>query len=256
MVVGAGGVKAGALAIGLSVSFLLVAGIAGRAQTPPPVAPSPPPAQASPQPKPAPGPMPGFVSPFEIIGTVRSAGFHPLSPPLREGTIYVLRATDYRGIPMRVVIDARTGAIRNATPLVAPAAYGLMAPPYAARPYAVAPYGAPYGAPGAYDGGSVPRGVPLEEGAAPPPSQPATVSAIGRVPTAVQPQFPPLPRPRPAVLASKTPNSSVNSGRETSGHGASGKAQPPVGANANQTTADPNAGAKSPSAVPSKQFPL
>ncbi len=63
-------------------------------------------------------PMIGFVSPYEIMRTVRSAGFHPVSRPLREGTSYVLRATDFRGIPMRVVLDARTGVIRDATRIV------------------------------------------------------------------------------------------------------------------------------------------
>jgi len=43
-----------------------------------------------------------------------------MSRPLREGASYVLRATDFRGIPMRVVLDARTGVIRDAT-RIAPA---------------------------------------------------------------------------------------------------------------------------------------
>ncbi|HEY5067304.1 MAG TPA: hypothetical protein VIJ04_21080 [Xanthobacteraceae bacterium] len=60
----------------------------------------------------------GFVSPYEIIRTVRSAGFHPVSRPLREGASYVLRATDFRGIPTRIVLDARTGVIRDATRIV------------------------------------------------------------------------------------------------------------------------------------------
>jgi hypothetical protein len=60
----------------------------------------------------------GFVSPYEIMRTVRSAGFHPVSRPLREGASYVLRATDFRGIPTRVVLDARTGVIRDATRIV------------------------------------------------------------------------------------------------------------------------------------------
>ena len=69
--------------------------------------------------------MTGFVSSYEITRIARSAGFDPLAPPLREGTIYVLRATDYRGILMRVVIDARTGAIRDANRIVpGPGRYG------------------------------------------------------------------------------------------------------------------------------------
>ena len=50
--------------------------------------------------------------------TLRSAGFDPLAPPLREGATYVARATDYRGILMRVVLDARTGAIRDANRII------------------------------------------------------------------------------------------------------------------------------------------
>ena len=68
-------------------------------------------AQAPPSALPPP-PLPGFVPPYEVTRIVRSAGFDPLAPPLREGTTYVLRATDFRGILMRVVVDARSGAIR------------------------------------------------------------------------------------------------------------------------------------------------
>ena len=54
---------------------------------------------------------------------------------MREGTIYVLRATDYRGILMRVVIDAHSGAIRDANRIVpGPGRYGQF-----------------YGAPSLYD---------------------------------------------------------------------------------------------------------
>ena len=52
-------------------------------------------------------PLRGFVPPFEILRTVRAAGFDPLAPPLREGTSYVVRAIDFRGVAMRVVVDAR-----------------------------------------------------------------------------------------------------------------------------------------------------
>src|SRR5271170_6161557 len=72
----------------------------------------------SPAAPPAAQPGTGFVSSYEITRIARSAGFDPLAPPLREGTIYVLRATDYRGILMRVVIDAHSGAIRDANRIV------------------------------------------------------------------------------------------------------------------------------------------
>ena len=66
----------------------------------------------------SPPPLPGFVPPYEITRIVRTAGFDPLAPPLREGTTYVLRATDFRGILMRVVVDARSGAIRAVNRIV------------------------------------------------------------------------------------------------------------------------------------------
>jgi len=200
--------------------------------------------------------MPGFVSPFEIMRTVRSAGFHPLSPPLREGTIYALRATDYRGIPMRVVLDARTGMIRNATPIAAQAAYGTMPPPYPARPYAAAPYGGPYGSPAGYEV-SVPGGEPDEEGAVPPP-QPATASAIGHAPTAALPALP-LPRPRPAVLASKTPDGAGKGSApaEASAHHGLGKTQSPAAPKQTPVSADQTAsGPKSVPAALTKPPPV
>ena len=109
-----------AAALAACVLLTLVAGAV--AQSPPP------PAAAAPQPK----PVTGFVPTFEIMRTVRRAGFDPLAPPLREGTTYVLRATDYRGILMRVVLDARTGAIRDVTRIVpaASGSLGVVLPPY------------------------------------------------------------------------------------------------------------------------------
>lgn len=93
------------------------------AQTPAAAAPAAHLPPAVPPPKPA----TGFVSPYEIMRTVRAAGFHPVSRPLREGASYVLRATDFRGLPMRIVLDARTGVIRDATRIV-PAGAGTAAP--------------------------------------------------------------------------------------------------------------------------------
>ena len=74
------------------------------------------------------------MTPHEITRIVRSAGFDPLAPPLREGSTYVLRATDFRGILMRVVVDAHSGAIRAVNRIVAGPSpigpIGMMPPPY------------------------------------------------------------------------------------------------------------------------------
>jgi hypothetical protein len=157
-------------AFGVVLVACLFAAAPGRAQVP-----APPPVTQ---------PVTGFVSSYEITRIARSAGFDPLAPPLREGTIYVLRATDYRGILMRVVIDARTGAIRDANRIVpGPGRYGQF-----------------YSAPSLYDPADlaepvmVPSAAEMERPLAP---HGATRSAL--------PEIPPLPRPRPAALASRKP---------------------------------------------------
>jgi hypothetical protein len=147
-----------------------------------------------PAPPPVAQPVTGFVSSYEITRIARSAGFDPLAPPLREGTIYVLRATDFRGILMRVVIDAHTGAIRDANRIVpGPGRYGQF-----------------YGAPALYDPTDldtpsiVPSTAEMEPALGRPMgSRGATRSAL--------PEIPPLPRPRPAALASRKPLDDANS---------------------------------------------
>jgi hypothetical protein len=163
----------------LALSLLLMAAASVCAQSSPPA-----PAASS-----APLPPPGFMPPYEVTKVVRSAGFAPLAPPLREGTTYVLRATDFRGILMRVVVDAHSGAIRAVNRIVpGPAPYGEMGmatPPYEMPPpYLVLPEaGAPI--------------EPDETGLAPPPPAPAIYPAPHPVVSV------PLPRPRPAELAAR-----------------------------------------------------
>ena len=171
---------------------------------------------------PGPPPAPGFVSSFEIVHTLRAAGFEPLAPPLREGTIYVARATDYRGIPMRVVLDARTGAIRDANRIVP--GPGNYAPPYGPYGEAADSYGRPLYGPGPYgppddeadeDDGPPSYGrvgaIPLPYGG--PPNRPPNISSMSGVAPLPPPPAhaangasgPPLPRPRPPELAARQP---------------------------------------------------
>lgn len=179
----------GALCASLSISLALLTATGAAAQSP------------SSQPK----PVTGFVSTYEVMRTVRAAGFDPLVPPLREGTTYVLRATDFRGILMRVVLDARTGSIRDVTRIVpaSPAPMGTMPPSYGAAPG--------YGPPPSYS--SVPYGSPVELGAptgmgpgGAPESQPALPAAS----TPARPQSPP-PRAKPTEQASQKPGSTGSS---------------------------------------------
>jgi hypothetical protein len=150
----------------------------GHAQSPPMLGPPPPISQ----------PFPGFVSPYEVMRMVHASGFEPIAPPLREGTTYVLRATDFRGILMRVVVDGRTGAFREVARIVpGPGRYGQF-------------YGGPPYGPQEYDAALA---APSDVGAEPPLGRPTAVrpAPASTVPAAVLP--PPLPRPRPAALASR-----------------------------------------------------
>ena len=149
-------------------------------------------AQSSPSPSLS-TPLRGFVPPYEILRTLRAAGFQPLAPPLREGTAYVVRALDFRGVPMRVVVDAHSGAIRDANRIVAgPGLYG----PYMPGPYA--PYGR-FAAP------SYPPPDDIEPGYRRPPYVGTSeLSSDDRRSSGLS--LVPLPRARPANLAATIAN--------------------------------------------------
>lgn len=157
------------------------------------------PAVAQMPPLPASQPFVGFVSPYEIVHRVRTAGFDPLAPPLREGTTYVVRAVDYRGVLTRVVLDARTGVIRDVAPIVpGPGRYGQYAyggPP----PYDPADFDTPMA--------NAPAESEMEPAARPIP--PAMVHPAIRS-GALEPDAPPLPRPRPGAVASRKPDAGVD----------------------------------------------
>ena len=172
-----------AFSVGVLFVACLFAAVPGRAQVPAPPPAAPPLSQ----------PVTGFVSSYEITRIARSAGFDPLAPPLREGTIYVLRATDYRGILMRVVIDAHTGAIRDANRIVpGPGRYGQF-----------------YGTPSLYDPADLdaPTLVPSTAEMEPALGRPTGSRGATR---SAMPEIPPLPRPRPAALASRKPFDDAN----------------------------------------------
>lgn len=235
-----------AASLAAAVVLTLVAGAA--AQSPPqPAAPA-----AASQPK----PVTGFVPTFEIMRTARAAGFDPLAPPLREGTTYVLRATDYRGILMRVVLDARTGAIRDVTRIVpaASGSLGVVLPPYGPPPYE-AP--SPYRAPVEYEVYPPALQRP-EESVAPQLPQPVAAPPVSHAKGSRRKLPLPLPRPRPAGLAASHPPAASEKAEETgspvsekgpaaASEKTSGNANPIV---AHPAPSPPAAQAKSPAPVP------
>jgi hypothetical protein len=119
--------KLGAMAWGI-VGLVLVMPMRIEAQ---PVAP---PDDAAPTARPAAPQAGGALPPAEIVASVRSAGFDPLSRPLQRGAVYMLFAVDRYFMDVRLTVDARSGRVLAATRL-AGASHG--GPGYEGR---LAPY--------------------------------------------------------------------------------------------------------------------
>lgn len=74
------------------------------------------------------------VPPFEVMTIVRSAGFEPLTRPVRRGSTYVMRAIDDYGEEVQVVVGAQRGDILSVEPVTAVAApYQGRGPVYVPR---------------------------------------------------------------------------------------------------------------------------
>jgi hypothetical protein len=152
-------------------------------------------AQYAPRPVMPIGPLP----PASVFEMVRQMGLEPMGPPVRNGAVYIQRAADYYGRPLRVVIDAARAQVVSVEAVGGPPAiyrgpYASTGAPYWRRPYA------PYGAMPPYDDddyappGSLmaPPGQPPQAGL-PPASRAKPKSA------AVPPGRPPVPRKRPVA---------------------------------------------------------
>ena len=74
--------------------------------------------------------IPGMLPASEVAAVVRSAGFVPISPAMRRGNSYVLRASAPDGQEVRVIVGARSGEIVSASPVVAAAPNGERLGPY------------------------------------------------------------------------------------------------------------------------------
>lgn len=57
------------------------------------------------------------LPPVEILASVRSAGFNPVSRPVQRGPVYLLFATDRYFFDVRLTVDARSGRVLTATRL-------------------------------------------------------------------------------------------------------------------------------------------
>jgi hypothetical protein len=210
---------------------------------------------------------PGYVAPgsgygepglpaYAIMSIVRSTGLTPLTRPMRRGSNYVLVAIDRSGRQMRLVVDARRGAILNMRPAVAaaPPYYGPYPGPYGAVPSGAPAYGAPlYGAAPPYGQAAAPIEPPVT--AAPPAEAPLALppaprsiphaandaaaptpranTKLANAPTGIvsipDPPAPPLPRPRPALASSGTSLAPVITPPANAVQTAAPVARPPMG---------------------------
>jgi hypothetical protein len=63
----------------------------------------------------APPPYGAVLPPFEVVTIIRSMGFDPVSRPVLRGPVYVVQALDDVSIPVRVIVDARSGNVVRVT---------------------------------------------------------------------------------------------------------------------------------------------
>jgi hypothetical protein len=123
----------------------------------------------------------GRLAPSEIVAEVRWAGFEPTSRPVRRGGVYVLSALDTDGIVVELTVDAGSGRVLWIDEMI----------------------GARYGGSGYYGYHPLSR----YEGRPVPPAEipnagPATSNLSSFRSKASIRRPPPLPRTRPADLAS------------------------------------------------------
>ncbi|MBI4275584.1 MAG: hypothetical protein HY659_12885 [Rhizobiales bacterium] len=172
------------------------------------------------------------LPPYEIITIIRSLGFNPIGRPVRQGPAYVLHAVDRYDREIRVVVDARSGRVQSTVPVIPAGAWRQGPGPGAwreGRPYSRDPsfdprdsyYGRPPLPGGTYEDADEERSLPPpgtdprvirapqgvdRQGALPPPPPPPRAGtpsdpSIARS-VATPPTRTPVPRPRPAALAS------------------------------------------------------
>jgi hypothetical protein len=180
----------------LTLCFLLVT-VTGFAQSPSPE----PPAVGKPS-------TLTVLLPSNAINTiVRAAGYFPLTEPQKTGTMYVLRVLDHRDIQMRVVIDARSGAITAVNRVVfqgPDSIVGTVPPPERTSPNEPPPATATLEPP--LHDVAPDHATPVDNGG--PPNSAAegdlstspSPSAMLSGTHSTLPVAPPLPRPRPSNL--------------------------------------------------------
>lgn len=138
---------------------------------------------------------------FEVASLVRSMDLTPVSPPRAAGDYYIVRALDWRGVPVRVVVDGRYRRVQEPGPVFAGrwsrrGRFGAVAPYYGER-----------------NPPSPPRSVRSY--------QPSASPAARQRSAAIDPEALPLPRPRPELAQdvpaprAPAPNAATSAGDVT-----------------------------------------
>jgi len=75
------------------------------------------------------------LPPHEVATIVRSTGIEPTGRPALQGTVYVVHGFDASDEPVRVVVDARSGRVLSARPIVTTARQYPLPPISVRRPF-------------------------------------------------------------------------------------------------------------------------
>jgi hypothetical protein len=65
-----------------------------------------------------------MLAPTDVVGILYSKGFRPISRPMPHGLNYEVQALDSRGVPVRVLVDARFGEVLSVRPRSGPSPAG------------------------------------------------------------------------------------------------------------------------------------
>jgi hypothetical protein len=131
----------------------------------------------------------------DVYEIVLEMGLDPVGPPVRNGPVWIQRAADYYGKPLRVVVDARRAEVVAVEPIGGPP--GIYGGPYAATS---APYGRRSYPRGMPDGAAIaPPGSVMAPHAQPPQAGLPPVTQPKQKSAAITPGHPPVPRKRPSA---------------------------------------------------------
>jgi hypothetical protein len=91
-------------------------------------------------------PYGAVLPPYEVVTIIHSMGFEPVGRPVLRGPVYAIQALDDVSIPVRVIVDARSGNVVRVTESQPQTAYVGVAPDARFGPRRLPPETVPPGA--------------------------------------------------------------------------------------------------------------